>query len=135
MPSQNFHTVLFVLEEALLQGEKGRSLWPMMSMGADLRFLPCQGRGLSAAGIGVDVLDNKEADGHGGHGDCSTCPERLWLQLRESLVVQHHQGLPIQLHGPADKNHWQSQCNTGTQTTANTTLCSLPLSVVHWGAP
>lgn len=53
---------------------------------------------LSSAGVCVNVFDDVEANGHGRHGYRPSCPQRLGLQFRECLVVQHWQPLAVQLH-------------------------------------
>ncbi len=45
---------------------------------------------LSAAGVGINILDDVEADRYRWHGYRSSCPECPWLQLRERLIVHHN---------------------------------------------
>ena len=64
---------------------------------------------LSATGVRVNVFDYVEAYGHGGHGDGPSCPQRLGLELRERLVVQHEQLLPVQLDMSAKRRRRESR--------------------------
>lgn len=56
-----------------------------------------EGSVLSSAGVCINVFDDIEAYGHGRHGYCPSSPQCLRLQLRERLIIQHKQLLPIQL--------------------------------------